>query len=115
MQTAGGSGKCNTGEGAPENVLNPCPKDMITAMVHDGVFGSAVQPDNGFLPLMKSKGGVNTKNYYLAAKMYNSGVNSDLVSLSISSSGTPCYASDIANRLTGWTGGQSSCPKSGAR
>jgi hypothetical protein len=112
MQTAGGAGKCNTGENAPENVLNPCPKDMITAMVHDGVYGSAIQPDNGFLPLMKSKGGINIKNYYMVAKMYNSGVNSDLASLSISSSGTPCYASDIANRLTGWTGGNSACPGS---
>jgi hypothetical protein len=110
MQTAGGAGKCNTGLNHPENVLNPCPSNMINAMIRDGVYGSASQPENGFLPLMKSKGGVNIKNYYIAAKMYNSGVNSDLVSLSVSASGTACYASDIANRLTGWTGGGSTCP-----
>lgn len=46
--------------------------------------------------------------YYRAARLYNSGAidaSNDLEK----GSATHCYASDIANRLMGWTDAQSSC------
>jgi len=57
---------------------------------------------------MAQAGGSDVSTYYKAARIYNSG--------SIDPSGnlgagiaTHCYASDIANRLTGWASGPSTC------
>jgi len=45
--------------------------------------------------------------YYKAARIYNSG-SIDPTNLSTSGS-NHCYASDIANRLIGWSAGPSGC------
>ncbi|KAF1821796.1 uncharacterized protein K489DRAFT_321315 [Dissoconium aciculare CBS 342.82] len=101
MQDAGGTHMCNDGHGG---VKNPCPMEEITGMIKDGVFGTAHDPGNGYLPLLKKVGGMSSaQNYYAAAKLYNSGINSGIVDLSVSVSATACYASDVANRLTGWS------------
>jgi hypothetical protein len=46
--------------------------------------------------------------YYRAARLYNSGAIDDSGDLG-KGSATHCYASDIANRLVGWTDSQSTC------
>jgi hypothetical protein len=107
MQDAGGSHMCNDGKG---NIQNPCPMEQITGMIKDGVFGTAYDVGNGFLPLVKGAGGPSdAKNYYVAAKLYNSGRASSILDLSISASATACYAADVANRLTGWTTAAKGC------
>lgn len=46
--------------------------------------------------------------YYRAARLYNSGAIDDSGDLE-KGSATHCYASDIANRLVGWTDSGSTC------
>ena len=46
--------------------------------------------------------------YYRGARLYNSGAIDDSGDLG-KGSATHCYASDIANRLVGWTDSASSC------
>lgn len=46
--------------------------------------------------------------YYRAARLYNSGAIDDSDDLG-KGSATHCYASDIANRLVGWTDSESTC------
>ena len=46
--------------------------------------------------------------YYRAARLYNSGAIDDSGDLG-KGSATHCYATDIANRLVGWTDSQSTC------
>jgi hypothetical protein len=78
--------------------------EEITGMIKDGVYGTAHDQDNGYLPILKSLGGMgDAQKYYQAAKLYNSGIHSGVVNLSVSISATACYASDVANRLTGWS------------
>jgi len=57
---------------------------------------------------MSQAGSDDVSKYYKAARIYNSG--------SVASSGnlndgiaTHCYASDIANRLTGWVKAETLC------
>ena len=46
--------------------------------------------------------------YYAAARLYNSG-SADYSNLDDGMGSTSCYASDVANRLMGWTTAASSC------
>lgn len=46
--------------------------------------------------------------YYRAARLYNSGAIDESGDLG-KGSATHCYASDIANRLVGWTDSESTC------
>jgi len=101
MQSHDGSGTCNDA-----TVSNPCPASSITQMIQDGVGGTAA--GDGLKTLLAKAGTSDASQYYKAARMYNSG--------SIDASGnlgsgiaTHCYASDIANRLMGWSSGPSSC------
>jgi hypothetical protein len=104
MQDHGGTGTCDG--------MNPCPKDNIVQMIHDGTAGTA--GGDGLATLLCDsvtspfKDNV-AQGYYRAARAYNSG--------SVASSGqlqdggaTHCYASDIANRLVGWVKAQHACP-----
>lgn len=75
-------------------------------MITDGTDGTSYGP--GLKQLMAQSGATDVSMYYKAARMYNSG--------SIDSSGnlgagiaTHCYASDIANRLIGWSAGFGTC------
>ncbi|KAJ5938378.1 hypothetical protein N7466_001512 [Penicillium verhagenii] len=103
MQSHEGSGSCNR-DGA---IQNPCPESEIHQMIMDGVEGTPDGP--GLKALIAQEGGpTNVASFYKAARAYNSGA--------VASSGnlgqgiaTHCYASDIANRLMGWTDGPSLC------
>jgi len=83
----------------------PCPKSKIALMIKDGTSGTAGKPGGGdglkqCLTQAKGKDAVQT---YEAARIYNSGSYLG-VDLSDANGATRCYASDVANRLTGWTG-----------
>lgn len=48
---------------------------------------------------------------YSAARGYNSGALAKSGDLSDAIGATPCYASDVANRLMGWVNAESDCKK----
>jgi hypothetical protein len=103
MQSHDGFGSCNR-DGV---IQNPCPESEILQMIIDGVEGTPTGP--GLKELIAQEGGsAHVASFYKAARAYNSGA--------VASSGnlgqgiaTHCYASDIANRLMGWTDGPSLC------
>jgi len=104
MQSHDGSGTCNPGgPGAPGMI--PCPSSQITQMIKDGTEGTAAG-DGLKQVLEQATGSVMSQKYYQAATIYNSG---NLPANLDDNTATPCYASDIANRLTGWTTAQSKC------
>lgn len=106
MQDHNGAATCNEGGHAQ----NPCPTATITQMLREGAGGTNY--GDGLQQLLAKAGGAGYRSdasaYYRAARMYNSG--------SIHGSGnlgqgyaTHCYASDIANRMTGWVNARSDC------
>ncbi|EMC91759.1 hypothetical protein BAUCODRAFT_49760, partial [Baudoinia panamericana UAMH 10762] len=102
MQDHDGSGTCNDAG----TVQNPCPSSEITQMITDGTEGTAA--GDGLVQTLSEANASDVSKYYKAARIYNSG--------SIASSGllqdgiaTHCYASDIANRLTGWVNAATTC------
>lgn len=106
MQDHDGSGTCNSGG----SVQNPCPSDQITQMIKDGVEGTAA--GDGLKQCIAQAGTNDVSKYYKAARIYNSGsVTDDNLSAGVA---THCYASDIANRMTGWTTAPHDCNLDGA-
>lgn len=113
MQDHNGKGTCNTGNSTNPAPVTPCPSDQILQMIKDGTEGTIdyLGPDvggPGLKQLLKDAAGTGGAEYYRAARMYNSG--------SIASNGnlgdgiaTHCYSSDVANRLLGWSAGESKC------
>ncbi|KAG8411805.1 hypothetical protein J3459_016302 [Metarhizium acridum] len=101
MQSHNGPGSCAG--------VNPCPSGTIVQMIRDGVAGTS-SGDGLKQTLGKAKGVVGSSNraYYAAARMYNSG-SVDYNNLNSGLGSTPCYATDVANRLTGWTLAASQC------
>lgn len=104
MQDHNGSGTCNSD--ITKKVLNPCPTAQILQMIREGAAGTA--SGDGLAQTMNQANDATVIAYYKAARIYNSG--------SIAKSGkledgiaTHCYASDIANRLTGWVKAVHSC------
>lgn len=103
MQSQEGSDSCNS----DGYIHNPCPESEILQMIMDGAEGTPAGP--GLKELIAQEGGsAHMASFYKAARAYNSGT--------VASSGnlgqgiaTHCYASDIANRLLGWTDGPSLC------
>ncbi|ETS01948.1 hypothetical protein M419DRAFT_35757 [Trichoderma reesei RUT C-30] len=102
MQDHNGSATCN------ENgrVQNPCPSATIYQMISEGTAGTS--SGDGLANCINQSGRNDVSAFYRAARIYNSG--------SISSTGqlqngiaTHCYASDIANRLTGWVNAPNGC------
>ena len=105
MQDHNGVGTCNS-DLEPFDVQNPCPTEIIELMVREGSAGT--DDGDGLAALVNQAGAADTSSFYKAARLYNSG--------SIAPSGhledgfaTHCYASDIANRLTGWVQAQHGC------
>ena len=105
MQDHDGTGTCNEG-----GVQDPCPTSEIYQMVSDGTAGTAA--GDGLAATINQSGASDVSAFYKAARTYNSG--------SIDPSGnlgagiaTHCYASDIANRLTGWVFAPTSCTLDG--
>ena len=100
MQSHGGMGSCGN------NKQSPCPGSEILRMIKDGTEGTS--SGDGLKQCLAKNGGSGATAYYRAARCYNSG--------SVASSGdlgqggsTHCYASDVANRLLGWSSGPSTC------
>lgn len=90
--------------------MNPCPKDTIERMVKDGVKGTS--SGDGLQQLLANQEGegfTGVTKYYRAARAYNSGSVVDGTNLAVAASSTPCYASDVANWLTGWNGKNGEC------
>jgi hypothetical protein len=105
MQDYDGSASCNIGG----NIQHPCPANTITQMIRDGVAGTT---GPGLVQDLAQAGCEDVSKYYKAARIYNSG--SIPVSGDLGAPGaTPCYASDIANRLTGWSLAENSCTLGG--
>lgn len=102
MQSHDGTGNCAG--------TNPCPKSTILQMIKDGVEGT--KKGDGIKQTLKTAKD-KTKDdgaraYYAAARLYNSG-SADYNNLNDGKGSTPCYASDVANRFTGWTLAASKC------
>ena len=98
MQSHDGAGTCN------ENgiVQTPCPSSTISKMISDGTAGTASGP--GLSQIISQISGNDASVYYKAARIWNSGsidVSGDLGK----GIAVHCFASDIANRLTGWVEG----------
>lgn len=106
MQSYEGTGTCNPGTAASPQGVMPCPASEIEQMIHDGVVGTVVGGTSISSALTQAACD-DVSKYYKAARIYNSGsVTGDNLSLGVA---THCYASDIANRLTGWTTAASDC------
>jgi hypothetical protein len=102
MQDHNGSGSCLD--------TNPCPQSEITQMITDGVAGTSEGPGLAGL-INQAQSDINDSSaraFYAAARLYNSG-SADYSNLDNGITSTPCYASDVANRLTGWTLAASNC------
>lgn len=95
MQSFQGTSSCN-----PNGVgVVPCPYDQIKGMIADG---SGLNGEVGLKWGLQQSGATDVSQFYKAARIYNSG--------SIAADGnlnggiaTHCYATDVANRLIGWT------------
>ena len=99
MQSHNGPGSCNSG-----TPMSPCPASEITQMIKDGVTGTP--SGDGLQQCMDQCSTSGSQAYYQAAVIYNSG---NLPQNLDDNTATPCYASDVANRLMGWTTGTSQC------
>lgn len=96
MQSHDGTGTCAG--------VNPCPQSEITQMIEDGTEGTS--SGDGLEQLIAQVKaalglGIAPRVYYSAARLYNSG-SIDYSNLDNGLGSTNCYASDVANRLTGW-------------
>jgi hypothetical protein len=104
MQDHNGDGTCNDKNHG--GVQNPCPQSQIAQMVNDGTLGT--KSGDGLTQTLQQARGSGAQKFYQGARIYNSG--------SVDPSGdlgkgvaTHCYASDVANRLTGWTSAPHTC------
>lgn len=101
FQSHNGDGTCWVSQGVG---TSPCPASEISLMVQDGVDGTKY--GDGLKQTMAQTGATGCQAYYGAAVIYNSG---NLPANLDDNTATPCYASDVANRLMGWTQGLSGC------
>lgn len=114
MQSHNGTGTCNTnnaplglpGVAGDGVVQTPCPASEIQQMIQDGAGGTS--SGDGLEQCLQKQGHTDVSGIYRTARMYNGG--------SIDPSGdlgkgccTLCYASDIANRMTGWVNAPHTC------
>lgn len=87
--------------------------DQIEQMIKDGTMGTHDVPGggDGLQQTLQQAGCDDVSKYYKAARIYNSGSISgeDLGA----GAATHCYASDIANRLTGWVSSECLCTLDG--
>ena len=86
----------------------PCSSKTISGMLMDGTSGTAA--GDGLASILQdqaTQGHTGAQLYYRAARIYNSGsVATD--GLLEHGGATHCYASSIANRLTGWAANEGS-------
>ncbi|KAF9694244.1 hypothetical protein EKO04_007773 [Ascochyta lentis] len=91
MQSAQGKGTCNP-DGNP---ISPCSASTIRLMIHDGTNGDGLETT--LKQCLADAGTSDDSKWYKAARLYNAGRITDN---NLGVGPTPCYASDIANRLT---------------
>ncbi|RMY96285.1 hypothetical protein D0861_00135 [Hortaea werneckii] len=114
MQSHNGTGSCNTnmaalglpGVESDGTVQTPCPYSEIHQMIEDGTAGTS--SGDGLQQLLAAQTNTDVSRFYRTARAYNGG--------SVDPSGdlgrgccTLCYASDVANRLTGWVDAPHTC------
>ncbi|RMZ01361.1 hypothetical protein D0862_06405 [Hortaea werneckii] len=114
MQSHNGTGSCNTNMAAvglpgvetEGSVQTPCPYSEIHQMIEDGTAGTS--SGDGLQQILAAQANSDVSRFYRAARVYNGG--------SVDPSGdlgrgccTLCYASDVANRLTGWVDATHTC------
>ena len=105
MQDHSGLHACNSDAG----VLGPgyCSDSLIAGMVSDGVSGTS--SGDGLQQCVNGAPGPEaTQKMYQGARVYDSGHLDPSGNLGRGGA-TLCYASDIASRLMGWTGGSTTC------
>lgn len=103
MQSHDGTGSCAG--------TDPCPEAEITQMIEDGTEGTSSGDGlEQLIAQVESYLGVDgtAQVYYSAARGYNSG-SIDYSNLDDGLGSTACYASDVANRLTGWVLASNGC------
>jgi len=103
MQDHAGTGTCNSGG----VVSNPCPASEIEQMIVDGTTGTA--SGDGLVQCLAQAATSDVSQYYRAARIYNGGYSGFHANDLGTGCCTLCYASDVANRLTGWSSGPSQC------
>ncbi|KAH0365393.1 carbohydrate-binding module family 50 protein, partial [Aureobasidium melanogenum] len=103
MQDHAGSGTCNSGG----VIQDPCPASEIEQMIVDGTEGTA--SGDGLVQCLKETDVTDVSMYYRAARIYNGGLGGYHADDLGTGCCTLCYASDVANRLTGWSSGVSGC------
>ena len=108
MQDHNGTATCNNEFFAQPQI--PCPADMIERMVQDGTAGT--DWGDGLAQCINNAGTDDESAFYRAARIYNSG-SVDVSGNLEDGIATHCYASDIANRLTGWVAYPSGCTLDG--
>ncbi|KAJ5455276.1 hypothetical protein N7475_010397 [Penicillium sp. IBT 31633x] len=102
MQSHAGEGSCN-----PDgNKMTPCPSSMIKQMIKDGAAGTS--QGDGLKQCFAAQSGSDATKYYKAARTYNSGSIDPSGNLGAGGA-THCYASDVANRVSGWAGDVTEC------
>ena len=102
MQDHNGWATCNEG-----GVQTPCPDNTITNMIREGTAGTS--SGDGLANCINQSGTSSDQDFYRAARIYNSGSIHSSTRLECGIA-THCYASDIANRLTGWVWATPNCP-----
>lgn len=115
MQDHDGKGTCNSGSEASPNPTTPCPQSEIEMMITEGTNGTVatVGAANGGDGLVQSiaksqKSSSDVARFYAGAHIYNGGSAEYNPNDMNSGCCTACYASDVANRLTGWATGEGS-------
>ncbi|KAL8992399.1 MAG: hypothetical protein Q9169_007132 [Polycauliona sp. 2 TL-2023] len=115
MQSHNGPATCNE-DASP---IYPCPYATIEEMIREGTAGTFEGKGMGLVVALREAdksvgagGEMDVGRWYRASRIYNSG--------SVDGSGdlgkgvaTHCYASDVANRLRGWSLGGDGCVEGG--
>lgn len=91
---------------------SPCPTEKIQGMIREGTAGTG--KGEGIAELINNavtSGATGTSlPYIVAARVYNTGPSYQVgQDLGAPQFGTSCYASDILNRLMGWSESDSPC------
>ena len=119
MQDHAGLYSCNpASQGVSGSMMFPCPYEQIEGMIQEGTSGTQAGDGlAGYLNAVVGRAasvsqvgmdGSNAQVYYQGGRYYNSG-NVDYNELGNGFSSRNCYASDIGNRLTGWTSTPKQC------
>lgn len=108
MQSHNGPATCNE-DASP---IYPCPYATIEEMIREGTAGTFEGRGMGLVMALREatvNGHVDdVGRYYRAARIYNSGSVDGSGDLGMGVA-THCYASDVANRLRGWSLSDDGC------